>query len=89
MLLHGVGDGAIQWVQNTMTAEDAQFLQSRTFTKEEVYGMLAPGLASILAVNATEANAKAGKTTLMEYAIWPMLVMMAQRITSDILPAYG
>ena len=37
-----------------------QFLEERNFTKEEIFGKLAPGLASVLAVNATEANALAG-----------------------------
>lgn len=51
--------------------------------------MYAPGLASMLAVNATEANSKAGKATFMEMAIWPQLVSIAEKITNDLLPIYG
>lgn len=89
MLLHGVGDGGVNWLSTAMTSEDAQFVQARQYTKEEIWNLMAPGLASVLAINATEANAKAGKATLMEYAVYPMLEMMAQQITNDILPAYG
>lgn len=88
MMLRGVGD-AIQWLQTAATQKEMEFLASRTFTKEEIWGKLAPGLSSILAVNATEANAKVGKDTLIEYAIWPILVLLAESITNNILPAYG
>jgi len=39
--------------------------------------------------SATEANANAGERTFMAKAVWPMLVRMAEKITSTILPVYG
>ena len=34
MLLRGVGQGGVQWVQMALSQADMQFLESRTFTKE-------------------------------------------------------
>jgi hypothetical protein len=87
-LLRGVGD-ALQLIQASSTQKDMEFLAARNFTKEEIYGKLAPGLASILAVNATEANAIAGKSTLIEFGVWPTLVQFAEKFTASILPLYG
>jgi HK97 family phage portal protein len=87
--VRGVKQGGIQLILNTLSQKDMEFLQSRTFTKEEIFGMFSPGLSSVLSVNATEANAKTGKATMMEMAVYPMLSMMAEKITNDILPSYG
>ena len=39
--------------------------------------------------SATEANAKTGKATFSEFAIWPMHNAFAEKITNDLLPLYG
>jgi HK97 family phage portal protein len=88
LMLRGVGD-RVEWLRAAATQEEMQQLEQRQFTKEEVYSVFAPGLASMLAINATEANSKAGKQTFLEMAIWPRLVEIAQKVTLDILPAYG
>lgn len=87
-LLRGVGD-SLQLIQASASQKDMEFLQARNFTKEEIYGKLAPGLASILAVNATEANSIAGKSSLIEYAVWPFLVQLAEKLSAQLLPLYG
>jgi HK97 family phage portal protein len=89
MMLRNVGAGGVQWVSMAMSQADMQFLEGRTFNKEEIIALYAPGLASVLAVNATEANALAGKKTLLEFGVWPDLMSVAEKITNDILPAYG
>ena len=89
MFLRNTGSGAVQWIQSGVTQKDMEFLAGRTFTKEEIFALFAPGLASILAVNATEANAKTGENTLISKAVYPMQVSMAEKITSEILPLYG
>lgn len=89
MLLRGAGQGGVNWISTAMSAADMQYIESRTFTKEEIYGVFAPGLASMLAINATEANSKSGKATFSEYAQWPLLDAAAQKISNDILPVYG
>jgi len=87
-LLRGVGD-SLQLIQASATQKDMEFLAGRNFTKEEIYGKLAPGLASILAVNATEANAIAGKATLIEFGVWPFLVQLQAKLNSDVLVLFG
>jgi len=89
MMLRNVGQGGVQWVQMAMSQNDMQFLQARTFTKEEIFAIYAPGLSSILAVNATEANSVAGKSTFIGMGVYPKLVQIAEKITNDILPSYG
>jgi phage portal protein BeeE len=88
MMLRGVGD-LVQYIPAAATQKEMEFLAGRAFNKEEVYGKLAPGLASILAVNATEANAIAGKATLIEFGVWPLLEELAQKFTAELLPLYG
>lgn len=89
MMLRNVGKGGVQWINMAISQRDMEFLASRTFNKEEIFSIYAPGYASILAVNATEANSKAGKATFMEMAVWPQLVSIAEKITNDLLPIYG
>lgn len=89
MFLRNVGKGGVEWVTMALSQKDMEFLAGRQFTKEEIFTIFAPGLASLLAVNATEANARAGKATFMEMAIWPLLCAVAEKITNDVLPAYG
>src|SRR3990167_1342686 len=88
MMLRGVGD-TIQWLPAAMSQKEMEFIGGRTFAKEEIYGKLAPGLSSILAVNATEANAIAGKSTLIEFGVFPLLEQFGQKITAEVLPLYG
>jgi HK97 family phage portal protein len=89
MMLRGAGKGGVEWLPMSLSQADMQFLDSRTFTKEEIFAIYAPGLSSILAVNATEANSIAGRKTFTEMAVWPHLVRMAEKITNDLLPLYG
>jgi hypothetical protein len=88
MLLRGVGEGGVNWLQNAVSQKDMEFLSGRKANKEEIFSTLAPGAASILDVNATEANAQAGRAVLAGLAIYPMLVTMAEKITAQILPLY-
>lgn len=89
MMLRNVGKGGVEWVSTAMSQSDMQFLQAREANRSEIFGMFAPGLDSVLAINATEANALAGKRTFIELAVWPQMVAVAEKITNDILPAYG
>jgi len=89
MMLRNVGKGGVEWIQMSMSQADMQFLEGRTANREEIFAMVAPGLASMLDVNATEANAKAGERTFMDKAVWPIQVFIAEKITNDVLPAYG
>lgn len=89
MMLRNVGKGGVQWISMALSQRDMEFLSGREKNKEEIFGIYAPGLASILAINATEANSKAGKATFMELAVWPRCVAISEKITNDLLPLYG
>ena len=89
MMLQNVSPDGVKWIQASLSQKEMEFLAGREFNKEEIYGIFAPGLASMLDVNATEANANTGKATFTEYALWPMIVSMAEKITNDLLPSYG
>lgn len=89
MMLRNVSSGGVNWIQASATQRDMEFLASRQATKEEIFNAFAPGLVGMLDKNATEANAKSAKATFAEYGLWPMLDATAQKITNDILPAYG
>lgn len=89
LMLRGVGGGGVHWMQNAVAQKDMEFLAGRQFNKEEIYNTLAPGLYSMLSENATEANSRTGRAAFAELTIYPMHVMMAEKITKDILPAYG
>jgi len=88
LMLRGVGD-KVDWMQAAASQSDMQYLEQRGFTKEEIWAIFAPGLSSMLAVNATEANSKAGKQTFLDLSVWPKLVAIAQKFTQVIMPAYG
>lgn len=88
LLLRGLGKGGVELLA-APTPKDMEALASRTFTKEEIFSVFAPGLASVLAVNATEANARTGKSTLIDFTVWPMMCAVAEKVTNDILPVYG
>jgi hypothetical protein len=89
MMLRNAGKGGVQYMTTALSQGDMQFLEVRTFTKEEIFALYAPVLSSILSVNATEANSVSGKRTFIEYGVWPHLVRIAEKITSDLLPLYG
>lgn len=79
----------VDYIRTALQQQEMEFLESRTFNKEAIFALLAPGLASILAVNATEANARTGKATLADHAIWPILQAIQEKITNDVLWRYG
>jgi HK97 family phage portal protein len=79
----------LNYIQLALNYADMDFIANRQFTKEQIYDQYCPGLASVLAVNSTEANARTGKATMMEFGIWPMLVSVHQTISKKILPLYG
>ena len=89
MLLRGVGQGGVQWLQMGLSQKDMEFLAGRQFTKEEIYHVLAPGLIAMLDKNTTEANSTAGERTFREYCVWPMMQRVAEKLTAKLLPRYG
>jgi len=89
MMLRNTGAGGVDWTATNMSQSDMEFLASRQFNKEEIYAKIAPGLASWLDVNSTEANSKTGRDAFFELGVWPHLEALGQKFTNDIMPVYG
>ena len=89
LMMRGVGNGAIQYTPTGVAQAEMQFLEGRTFTKEEIWTVLAPGLAAMLAVDANRANSSNAHATFAALSAWPLLVALAEKVTTDLLPAYG
>jgi HK97 family phage portal protein len=88
LMLRGVGQGGVNWLQNSVTQKDMEFLAGRQANKEEIMGTLAPGLFTWLSGTSTYSNANANRAAFNELAVYPIHVMMNEKITNSILPAY-
>ena len=89
LMMRGVGEGNVSLLQSSMSNSDQELLGLMKANREEIFTVLAPGLSSMLDVTATEANAVSGRATFKERAVYPDLVAIAEKITNQILPAYG
>jgi HK97 family phage portal protein len=88
LLLRNMGPGGVQWITTQLSHQEMQYLEQRRFTKEEIFDLFAPGLSSVLAVNATEANSTAGKDTFLSMAIYPQHIAVAETIESQLLDRF-
>jgi phage portal protein BeeE len=94
LMLRGVGQGVsakggVSWLQNNVSQKDMEFLEGRKATGKEIMDTLAPGLYTWLSGESTYSNAGANRAAFNELTLYPVHVMMAEKITNDILPAYG
>jgi HK97 family phage portal protein len=70
-------------------AKDMDFFQGRQFTKEEIYAVFGVP-AGLLDKNATEANATTSDKVFKEKTIWPLLCLIAEELTAElVMPYYG
>jgi len=88
MMLRGVGDG-VSWMQRALSNKDMEYINNLKQNMTDIFNRMCPGLLSMLSENATEANALAARATYAEKTLWPMMEVIAQKRTSDVLPAYG
>lgn len=89
LMLRGVGQGGAAWQQAASTAKDMDFYTGLDKIDKVIMDVLAPGAYTMLFENANEANSRTGRATLNELAVYPKHVVMGEKITSGILPAYG
>lgn len=88
LMLRGVGDG-VSWMARTISSRDAEFIENLKHNMTDIFNRMCPGLLSMLSENSTEANALAGRATYSEKTLWKTMEAIAQKITSNVLPAYG
>lgn len=89
LLLRGVGQGGVNWIQGNNAPKDLEFQSGRKENRNEIWNTFAQGLVSMLSENATEANARTGKATLIDLVVYPMLQYIDSEVTAKVLPRYG
>lgn len=89
LMLRGVGQGGVNWIQNAVSQKEMEFLAGREFNKQEIQNTLAPGLSTWLSENSTLANSTSNRAAFNELTLYPKHVMMAEKITSSILSSYS
>lgn len=89
MMLRGVGKGGVEWKQAAATRKDMDFLAGLQDNKETIYDVIAPGLASMLAINANVANSETGERIFRNFTVWPELEEISDKIEQKLLPLYG
>ena len=88
LMLRGVGQGGVKWMQNAVSQKEMEFLSGRKFNAKEIMDTLAPGSYTMMYESATEANSRTGRATLNELSIYPKHILMSEKITNNILSAY-
>jgi HK97 family phage portal protein len=80
---------SVQAVLLGWNAKDMDFYNGRQASKEEIYGIFGVP-AGLLDKNATEANATIADKIFKEKKLWPLLVLIAEQLTAELVePFYG
>ena len=88
LMLRGVGQGGVNWMQNAVSQKEMEFLSGRKMNAKEIMDTLAPGSYTMLYENANEANSRTGAAVFNERTIYPKHVLIAEKITNEILKLY-
>ncbi|MCP4263650.1 MAG: phage portal protein [Planctomycetes bacterium] len=88
IMLRGIGEG-LTWLQRSMSSKDMDYVSILEQNTTDIFNRICPGLLGMLAKNVNVATADAARVTYSEKTLWPMMETIAQKVTSDILPAYG
>jgi len=89
MMLRGVGQGGVNWMQGASSQKDMEFLAGLDHTTRQIYDRLAPGFYNILTPNATLANGGVGLTTFGRMTIIPLLRETTDKINAELIGVYG
>ena len=80
--------GQMEWQNIGLSHTDLDFLQGRKAQRDEILNIFGIPVA-LVSENATEANAKVAERLFIERALYPKLVRIAQKISTELLPFYG
>ncbi len=83
-----VRGASVEWHNVGLSQHDMDFLNARRFNREEIFQIFGIPVG-LFSENATEANALVGERVFVERTLWPKLVRIAEKITTDLLPFYG
>ena len=89
MVLFGAGKGGVEWMKSAATQREMEFLGGLKGNEEVIYNTIAPGAASMLAINSNEANARVGEAVFKNKTVYPLAVEISDKIEQRILPTYG
>ena len=89
MVLFGAGKGGVEWMKSAATQREMEFLGGLKGNEEVIYNTIAPGAASMLAINSNEANARVGEAIFKNKTVYPLAVEISDKIEQKILPTYG
>lgn len=89
MMLRGVGQGGVNWMQGGATQREMEFLSGLDHTTRQIYDRLAPGFYNMLTPNATLANGGVGLTTFGRFTIIPLLRETTDKINAELIGVYG
>mgnify|MGYP002078497776 CR=1 FL=1 len=79
---------SVEWHNVGLSQQEMDFLDARRFNREEIFQIFGIPVG-LFSENATEANALVGERVFVERTLWPKLVRIAEKITTDLLPFYG
>jgi HK97 family phage portal protein len=79
--------GTVEWQHIGLNHHDLDFLGGRRAHRDEILSIFGVPVGMVDA-NATEANATVAERQFIERTLYPKLVRLAQKITSDLLPFY-
>jgi HK97 family phage portal protein len=79
---------SVEWHNVGLSQQDMDFLNARRFNREEIFQIFGIPVG-MFSENATEANALVGERVFIERTLWPKLVRIAEKITTDVLPFFG
>jgi len=88
MMLRGVGEKGVNWMQGGATQREMEFLAGLTMNKQDIYDRLAPGLFSAMQTSALT-NGENGLVLFLRTVIAPLLRETTDKINAELISVYG